>query len=114
MTGTKTGKERTNAAQGHASGFACQVVTPNARVFELLWPGANAHQISRALGSRISPAHVRMYRTGARHLPGWLRELARARAAAILDAETAAPKGNGREAGWNNINIWRAARNSER
>lgn len=33
---------------------------------------------------------------------------------AIADALEAAPRGNGRKAGWNNLGAYRAARNSER
>lgn len=107
-------RKRTNAPRSHASDFERVAVSPNTRFFELLWPGASSYAIAEALGGRISAPHVRMYRRGARPLPLWLRELARARMLAIAETLEAAPKGNGLAAGWNNLGAWRAARNSER
>jgi len=96
-------EERTNAAQSHVAGFNGLGVTAATRLFDLLWPGASSYQISEALGARVSPAHVRMWRTGARPLPQWIRELARARMQAIGDTLENAPTGPGSQAGWRNV-----------
>ena len=96
-------EEQTNATQNHASNLERLEVTPAARLFDLLWPGANAREISDALGARVSPAHVRMWRTGARPLPSWIRDLARARMSAIDAAIKANPAGPGKQAGWRNV-----------
>ena len=112
-------QKRDQQPKDHVAGFAGSAVSPNAMLFGLLWPGANSSAISAALGGRISAAHVRMYRRGARPLPDWLRELAHDRMRAIGETLEAAPKGNGRKAGLRNL--WRggpaarrAARNLQR
>lgn len=93
--------EGDRARREHCQDLEGVVVTPATRVLNLLWPGASSYQLAEVLN--VAPAHVRMWRTGARPLPTWVRELAATRAAAITDALNATPAGPGQQAGWRNL-----------
>lgn len=99
----RQGRDGQNAGQSHCNNLERLAVTPATRLFDLLWPGASSYTISKMLGARVSPAHVRMWRTGARPLPRWIRELAQARSRAINETLDTAPNGPGMQAGWRNI-----------
>ena len=89
-----------------------------ARLFQLLWGDANSFQIAAALEGKVSPAHVRQWRNGARPIPDWLRDIAAERAALITDLLSEIPRGPGQRAGdknlIRNLKAWRAARDAQR
>lgn len=96
------GAESARARGEHSQNFEASEVTGRvARLFELIQPGGNSFEIAAALGT--TPAHVRMWRTGARPLPLWVRELAAARATAINDLLKEIPCGPGKPAGYKNL-----------
>ena len=96
----------------HTRNSAGPVVT---RLFDALWPGASSYQLAEFLGT--TPAHVRMWRTGARHLPQWVRDLATERMKLVADLLNEIPRGPGQRAGdknlIRNLKAWRAARDAK-